>query len=64
MTDEERVKAFYPGAEIVGYSHGKVRVEVLSMSIIVGDMISRGTREQRRTQAWKTAADRLPKESE
>ena len=59
-SDEQKVKFVYPEAEIVGYSHGKVRVEVLRLSVVLGVMGYLGTREQRRAAAWKSAAERLP----
>ena len=63
MTDEQKVKNFYPGAEIVGHPHGKVQAWSLTSGFL-GDMAYKGTREQCRAQAWKTAADRPAMESE
>lgn len=58
MTDEEKVKAKYPDAELYGYHHGKVRVQSPTAGIL-GDMAYLGTREKRRAYAWESAAANL-----
>jgi hypothetical protein len=56
VNDEEFVKSRYPDAQLYGYPHGKVRIQ--AGEVILSIMMYKGTREQRRDDAWKDAAER------
>jgi hypothetical protein len=58
---EAQVKIVYSGAKLLTYDYGPVRVEAPrgDTHVVLGDMISTGTTEQRRVAAWKSAEERL-----
>lgn len=58
VTDEDKVKAAHPEAEIRGGHHGKVWVDD-GYGNMLSDVQCVGTREQRRAKAWAEAAGRV-----